>query len=118
MIGLILVYYILGVIVSTVTQIITESLQTRGAAPEKYLRKIARDRTINLANMPQIKALRPIRYANWRNVFGAGTEEKMVEKIPVRTLVDAFFDLTRLTRKQSFNADELTGPLNQLPFQS
>jgi hypothetical protein len=68
--------------------------------------------------MPQIKGLRPIRYANWWNVFGAGTEEKMVEKIPVRTLVDAFFDLTRLTRKQSLNADELTGPLNQLPFQS
>jgi hypothetical protein len=94
---------------------VTESFETRGAALEKYLIKIAGDKTIDLTNLPQIKALRPIRYANWWNVFGAGTEEKRVEKIPAGTLVNAFFDISGLTCKASFSADELTGLLNQLP---
>lgn len=114
-IGLVLIYYILGAVVSTVTQIITESLETRGVALEKYLRQLAGDRTVDLTNLPQIKALRPIRYANWWNVFGAGTEEKRVEKIPASTLVNAFFDLSGLACKQNFTADELTALLNQLP---
>ena len=82
---------------------------------EKYLLKIAGDKTVDLTNLPQIKALRPIRYANWWNVFGAGTEEKRVEKIPCSTLVSAFFDLAGLSCKASFTADELTAVLNQLP---
>jgi hypothetical protein len=113
--GLILVYYILGAIVSTITQILNESLETRGAALEKYLLQIAGERTIDLTNLPQIKALRPIRYASWWNVFGAGTEEKKVEKIPASTLVNAFFDLSGLTCKASVSADELTSLLNTLP---
>ena len=113
--GLIIVYYILGTIVSTITKILTESLETRGVALENYLRQIAGDKTIDLTNLPQIKALRPIRYANWWNVFGAGTEEKRVEKIPASTLVNAFFDLSGLTGKSSFSADELTSVLNRLP---
>ena len=114
-IGLVLVYYVLGVVVSTLTQIINESLETRGAALEKYLRQVAGERTIDLTNLPQIRALRPIRYANWWNVFGAGVEEKRVEKIPAGTLVDAFFDLSGLSCKPDFTADELTALLNQLP---
>jgi hypothetical protein len=114
-IGLILVYYVLGAIVSTITQILNESLETRGAALEKFLLQIAGDKTVDLTNLPQIKALRPIRYANWWNVFGAGTEEKKVEKIPTGTLVDAFFDVTGLTNKQGLNANELTGLISKLP---
>ncbi len=114
-VGLVLIYYILGAIVSTITQILNESLETRGLALEKYLRKIVGDKTIDLTNLPQIKALRPIRYANWWNVFGAGVEEKRVEKIPCSTLVSAFFDLTGLSCKPSFTPDELTAVLNQLP---
>ncbi len=115
LIGLVLVYYVLGVVVSTITQIINESLETRGLALEKYLRQIAGDKMIDLTNLPQIKALRPIRYANWWNVLGAGTEEKRVEKIPASTLVDAFFDLSGLSCKPSFTADELTATINLLP---
>ena len=88
-VGLVLVYYIMGSIVSTITQIINESFETRGAALEKYLLQAAGDKVVDLKNLPQIKALRPIRYANWWSVFGAGTEEKKVEKIPVATLVRA-----------------------------
>ena len=115
LIGLVLVYYILGVVVSTLVQIINESLETRGLALEKYLLQIAGDKLIDLTNLPQIKALRPIRYANWWNVFGAGVEEKRVEKIPASTLVDAFFDLSGLSCKASYTADELVAVLNQLP---
>lgn len=114
-IGLVLIYYILGVVVSTITQIITESLETRGVALEMYLRQIAGDKTVDLTNLPQIKALRPIRYANWWNVFGAGTAEKRVERIPVSTLVDAFFDVSGLSCKPAFTADELTSVLGSLP---
>jgi hypothetical protein len=114
-VGLVLVYYVLGSIVSTITQIITESLETRGAALELYLKKIAGDRTFDLTNLPQIKSLRPIRYANWWSVFGAGTAEKRVEKIPVSTLVSAYFDLSGLTCKVEPGADEVMAALNALP---
>jgi hypothetical protein len=114
-VGLIVVYYILGAVVSTVTQIVTESLETRGAALEQYLLKLAGDKTVDLTNLPQIKALRPIRYANWWNVLGAGVEEKKVEKIPADTLVNAFFDITGLTAQQNMNVDGLTSTLSKLP---
>ena len=115
LLGLVLVYYVLGIVVSTIVQIINESLETRGLALEKYLRQIAGDKLIDLTNLPQIKALRPIRYANWWNVFGAGVEEKRVEKIPASTLVDAFFDLVGLSCQASFTAEELITLLNTLP---
>ncbi len=114
-IGLVLVYYILGSIVSTITQIINESLETRGAALEKYLLQAAGDKVIDLKNLPQIKALRPIRYANWWNVFGAGTTEKRVEKIPVSTLVSGYFDVVGLSCKAQFAPDELVTILQGLP---
>ncbi|HEX8991262.1 MAG TPA: hypothetical protein VF784_06255 [Anaerolineales bacterium] len=115
LIGLVLVYYVLGSIVSTITQLINESLETRGVALEKYLLQAAGAKAIDLQNLPQIKALRPIRYANWWNVFGAGTEEKRVEKIPVSTLVGGFFDVAGLSCKATFAPDELLATLNQLP---
>ncbi len=115
-IGLIFVYYVMGSIVSTISQIIMESLETRGVALEKYLKMIVGEKNLgDLTNLPQIKSLRPIRYANWWNVFGAGTEEKKVEKIPASTLVDAFFDLSGLTGKNKIKADELTNIIGQLP---
>ena len=114
-IGLILVYYLLGSLVSTMTKVITESLETRGVALHKYLKKIAGDKSIDLTNMPQIQALRPIRYKNWFSAFGANTEAKMVERIPSSTLVDAFFDLAGLTEKKDLSADELVTLIGQLP---
>lgn len=115
-IGLVFVYYVMGSIVSTVSQIIMESLETRGVALEKYLKMIVGEKNLgDLTNLPQIKSLRPIRYASWWNVFGAGTIEKRVEKIPASTLVDAFFDLTGLTGKYQTSGDELIASINQLP---
>jgi hypothetical protein len=114
-IGLVFIYYILGAFVSLITQIVMESLETRGVALERYLKIIAGDLSIPLTNLPQIKALRPIRYARWWNVLGAGTTAKKIEKIPVATLVDAFFDLSGLTSKGSLTANELTGLVSKLP---
>jgi hypothetical protein len=114
-IGLILIYYILGAFVSIITQIVMDSLETRGVALERYLKLIAGDMTLDLTSLPQISALRPIRFAHWWNVLGAGTAPKRIEKIPVETLVDAFFDLTGLTSRGSLGAQELMLLVGKLP---
>ncbi len=112
-IGLILVYYILGSIVSLITQGITESLETRGAALESYLQKLVGERVVDLTSLPQIKALQPIRFKSFFRFFQ--TETKKVEKIPASTLVDAFFDMSGLTGTNDLSAEQLTHLLNQLP---
>lgn len=113
--GLILVYYVLGSIISFVTSLILESAETRGAALEQHLKRIAGEKTVDLTNLPQMKALRPIRYKNWLGVFGARTEPKKLEKVPVSTLVEAFFDMTGLTGRSEINAEEMTSLVGQLP---
>jgi len=114
-IGLILIYYILGAFVSLFAQIVMESLETRGVALESYLKIIAGDMSIELTRLPQIKALQPIRYTHWWNILGAATAAKKLERIPVETLVDAFFDLTGLTSRGSLDAHELTDLISKLP---
>ncbi len=114
-IGLILVYYLLGSIVSWITRMLLEAQQTRGKVLEDYLRKLAGDKVVDLTNLPQIKALQPIRYKNFLGVLGARTEPKLVEKIPLSVLVDGFFDVTGLTGRPVSNGEELIGIVNQLP---
>ena len=114
-IGLIVVYYILGTLVSIITKLITDTFETRGVALQYQLDKILGERAVDLTTLPQIKALQPIRYKNLLSVFSQTTEAKKVEKIPAPVLVDAFFDLTGLTGKSGLNADELTSLINQLP---
>jgi hypothetical protein len=114
-IGLVFVYYVLGAVVSFVTQLILESAETRGAALEEKLKAVAGDKSVDLLNLPQIKALQPIRYTSWMGVFGAKIEQKKVEKIPVAMMVDAFFDVTGLTGRPEIKGDELTDFVNQLP---
>jgi len=115
-IGLIFVYYILGAIISLVTQWINEAFETRGKALERYLIKIVGDKKIgDFVSLPQMQALRPIRYKNWFSVFGAVTEPKKIEKIPVATLVDAYFDLAGLTANQELNLLQLAELVDKLP---
>ncbi len=92
-----------------------ETLEIRAAALEKYLRLIAGDKTIDLVNLPQIVSLRPIKYRSWLNVFGAGTEQKKVENIPVPILVDAFIDVMDLDDKRNRKAEELRKTINKMP---
>lgn len=114
-IGLILVYYVLGSIVSWVTRIFLEFNETRGKVLEEYLRKIAGDKTIDLTKLPQMKALRPIRYKTPLSVFSTTTVPKKIEKIPVATLVDAFFDMTGLTGRPDVDATQLKEVIGNLP---
>jgi len=115
-IGLIFIYYVLGSIVSLVTQWINESLETRGKALEKYLIKIVGDKQLgDLVRLPQLQALRPIRYKNFLSVFGAATEPKMIEKIPVAVLVDSYFDLIGLTSNKDLNLMQLAELVDKLP---
>ncbi len=115
-IGLILVYYLLGSIVSLITQWINESLESRGVALERYLVKIVGDKNLgDLLNLPQMKSLRPIRYKNFLSVFGSATEPKKIERIPVSTLVDAYFDIAGLTGNKEMNLLQLAELVDKLP---
>ncbi|WKZ37486.1 MAG: hypothetical protein QY332_06015 [Anaerolineales bacterium] len=115
-IGLIFIYYVLGSIVSLITQWINESLETRGKALEKYLIKIVGDKTVgDLVRLPQVQALRPIRYKNFLSVLNSATEPKMVEKIPVATLVDAYFDIAGLTANKELSLLQLAELVDKLP---
>lgn len=115
-IGLIFIYYVLGSIVSMITQWINEFLETRGKALERYLVKIVGDKKIeDLVKLPQLQALRPIRYKNFFSVFSSVTEPKKIEKIPVATLVDAYFDLVGLTANKDLNLIQLAELVDKLP---
>ncbi len=115
-IGLIVIYYILGSIVSFTTKLINEFFELRGKALEQYLIKLVGDKKIgDLKNLPQMQALRPIRYKGFLSVFGSITEPKMIEKIPVATLVDSFFDLAGLTAKKELSLLELAELVDKLP---
>ncbi|NOT05424.1 MAG: hypothetical protein HOP27_12580 [Anaerolineales bacterium] len=115
-VGLIVVYYLLGSLVSVVTQWINESLETRGKALEQYLIKIVGDKKVeDLVKLPQMEALRPIRYKSLFSIFGSVTEPKKIEKIPVATLVDAFFDLAGLTSKKEMDLLQLAELIDKLP---
>ena len=115
-IGLIFIYYVLGAIVSTITQWINEALETRGKAVEKHLMKIVGDRHVaDFVKLPQLNALRPIRYKNWASVISSGTEPKMIEKIPVATLVDSYFDFVGLTASTEITGEGLKELISALP---
>lgn len=115
-VGLIVIYYLLGSVVSLITQWINEALESRGKALQQYLIKIVGDKKIeDLKNLPQIQALRPIRYKGFLNAIGSVTEPKMVEKIPVATLVDSFFDIAGLTAKKEMSLLELAELIDKLP---
>ena len=114
-IGLIFVYYVLGSIVSLVTQWINESFETRGKSVERHLMKIVGDKHVDeFVKLPQLQALRPIRYKNMFSFLTSSTEPKKLEKIPAATLVDSYFDFVGLT-SQEFKADELKDFINAFP---
>ncbi len=115
-IGLIVIYYLLGSVVSLVTQWINESFESRGKALEQYLVRLVGDKKIgDLISLPQMQALRPIRYKGFLSVFASATEPKKIEKIPVATLVDAFFDLAGLTANKELELLKLAELIDKLP---
>jgi hypothetical protein len=114
--GLIFVYYVLGSIISLVTQWINEFFETRGKVLENYLVKIVGDKKVgDFVSLPQLQALRPIRFKSPLSILGAVTEPKKIEKIPVSTLVDAFFDFSGLTGQQELNLLQLAELVDKMP---
>lgn len=115
-IGLIFIYYVLGSIVSLVTQWINEALETRGKSLEKHLIKIVGDKNVgDFVKLPQLQSLRPIRYKNWYSFLNATTEPKKLEKVPAATLVESYFDFMGLTVSKEFELDELKMLINAFP---
>lgn len=115
-IGLIVIYYILGSIISLITQVINEFFETRAIALEKYLIKIVGEKNLgDLLSLPQMQSLRPIRYKGLLSVFGSYTVEKRLEKVPLATLVDAYFDMTGLTGSKDLNLLQLAELVDKLP---
>lgn len=115
-IGLIFVYYVLGSIVSTITKWINEGFETRGKALERHLIKIVGESHVgDFVKLPQLQALRPIRYKNWLSFITSATEPKKLEKIPVATLVDSYFDFVGLTATKEITADGLKELISAFP---
>ncbi len=115
-IGLIVVYYLLGSIVSLITQLINETFETRGKALEQYLVRLVGDKKIDdLINLPQLQALRPIRYKNLLSVFSSATEPKKIEKVPVAILVNSFFDISGLTANGEMELRQLAELVDKMP---
>lgn len=115
-ISLIFIYYVLGSIVSLITQWINEALETRGKSLEKHLKRIVGDKHVSeFVKLPQLDALRPIRYKNLMSFFTSSTEPKMLEKVPASILVDSYFDFVGLTATKEFEADRLEELIKAFP---
>ncbi|NWF63051.1 MAG: hypothetical protein HXY38_01990 [Chloroflexi bacterium] len=115
-VGLIFVYYVLGSLVSLITQWINEAFETRGRSLERHLMKIVGDRHVgDFVKLPQLQALRPIRYKNMFSVLTSATEPKKLEKIPAAILVESYFDFVGLTASKEFEANELKELINAFP---
>ena len=114
--GLALVYYLMGLLVSWMSKFVMDLFETRGRTLEGYLKRIVGGKSLGqLVSMPQIRSLAPVRSQDWTGVFSRNFKlvEKKVEKIPVENLVDAFFDLIQLDVTAS--GDELIAAVNKLP---
>lgn len=114
--GLALTYYLMGLAVSWMSQIVMNILETRGRALEVILKRIVGGKSLGqLISMPQVRSLSPVRYQDWRSVFSRNAKlvEKRVEKIPVSNLLDAFFDLAKLDVAAS--GEELLQLIGKLP---
>ncbi len=114
-IGLLVVYYVLGSIVSWITKFILELQETRGQILESYLKKLAGEKTVDFVLLPQLQALRPIRYTSPLAFLRAAPQAVRLEKVPVEVLVDAFFDFTGLTGRPDADPQELKKLIAALP---
>lgn len=114
--GLALVYYLMGLVVSWMSKFVMDTFETRGRTLEGYLKRIVGNKSLGqLVSMPQIRSLAPVRYQGWLGFFSRSFKlvEKRVEKIPVSNLLDAFFDLAQFDLAAS--GDELVETINKLP---
>lgn len=125
--ALAVIYYVLGLVVSTIAKLVLEALDTRGKSLEEFLKRNLlgtaeegkEDLLERLKQMPQIHSLKPVRYAKKFGLpvgFLSGRTEiiKYVERIPPKNLVDALFDLSGTFDQAREKANAI---INQLPDQ-
>lgn len=97
------VYYVMSMLISSLTKWALEFFEQRGRVLEDFLKNHlekgagdAKNFTVErLKQLPQINSLRPVRYA-WGGLgrlFGKTRLSDHVEKIQPKALVDALFDL-------------------------
>lgn len=90
-IGLILIYYVLGVVVSAVTSWIIKTLQTRAKDLEGYLNSLFEDKyeLDEIMANPLITALKPVRLTPIVGFFTGQIAEYSTEKIPAGVFLTA-----------------------------
>jgi len=89
--GLVLIYYVLGVIVSAVTSWFTKWLQIRAKDLEEYLNGLLedKDKLEDIMANPLITVLKPIRLTPIVGFFTGETTEYKTEKIPAGVFLTA-----------------------------
>ena len=113
---LVFVYFVLSLISSTLSQILMDTFEVRGKTLERFLILIAGENADDLLNLPQIRALQPIKFKSWLSIFGAQTEPKKLENIPIPVLVDAFFSLIGLgSSKKKQGVREIKTAIRKMP---
>lgn len=113
---LVFVYFVLSLISSTLSQILMDTFEVRGKTLERFLILIAGENADDLLNLPQIRALQPIKFKSWFSIFGAQTEPKKLENIPISVLVDAFFSLMGLgNTKKKQGIREIKAAIRKMP---
>ena len=113
---LVFVYFVLSVVSSTLSQILMDTLEIRGKTLERYLMLIAGENAGVLLNLPQIRALQPIKFKSWFSIFGARTEPKKLENIPVPVLVNAFFGMLGLgNNKKKQSVHDIKNAVRKMP---
>lgn len=135
--GLAVAYYVLGLMVSFISARILEKLDTRSKIFNEYLYSILEDGQIldydaatrnRLASgsdrlreyleLRQIKALAPIWYRRFWNIFGVDTEKKKVTKIPPDILLETLFDYFDLNNLDELTPEQVKAKLESLPENS
>jgi hypothetical protein len=120
--SLAIIYYILGMLVSLITKLVLEFLETRGKSMESFLKlnligltEAGKQLTIErLRDMPQLSTLKPVRYAKKGLGFFTGETEivNLLERVPAKNLVDALFDIAGTTQATK---EDLLKVVNLLP---
>lgn len=91
--GLILIYYVLGLMVSAVTSWITKGFEIRANQLEKYLADLMQDedKLSEVLQNPLITVLKPIGLVPILGFFTGKTTEYKTGKIPAATFIHSFF---------------------------
>lgn len=118
--ALAVIYYVLGLIVSTITRYTLEAFNTRGKSLEDFLKRnligvaaSGKKMTLEkLKSMPQLNSLKPVRYVKKLGIpvgWLTGKTEVIdyIEKIPPKNLVDALFDLEGTNKKGNEKVKEV-----------